>query len=103
MTMRAVVTICETPELTALPLLQRRIFFVWTVREMAASEWFMELLRDLKQLDLGDVLSISVHVTGHMPQPVSFLCCWPPTYCTCQALASSLTPQHPSHADTQPC
>ena len=78
MTMRAVATVCETPELTASPPLQRRIFFVWTVREMGASEWFMELLRDLKLLDLGDILSVSVHVTGHMPQQVGFLCCSPP-------------------------
>ena len=68
------------------PLLQRRIFFVWTVREMAASEWFMELLRDLKLLDFGDILSISVHVTGHMPQQVSFLCGQFPAWSTFQAL-----------------
>ena len=70
-TTRAVAAICEAPEQTVVPLLQRRIFFVWTVREMAASEWFMELLRDLKLLDFGGILSISVHVTGHMPQQVT--------------------------------
>ena len=79
----------STPELTALPPLQRRIFFVWIVREVAASEWFMELLRDLKLLDYGDILSVSVHVTGHMPQQVSFLCCWPSTWAIHQALQSS--------------
>ena len=81
--------ICETPELTALPPLQRRIFFVWTVREMAASEWFMELLRDLKLLDSGDILSVSVHVTGHMPQQVSLLGCWPSNQLIFQALEAA--------------
>ncbi|KAJ2502920.1 hypothetical protein GGH96_000656 [Coemansia sp. RSA 1972] len=45
----------------------KKVYFVWSCRDVQALEWFRDLLAALDMEDIGDILEIRTYLTGQLP------------------------------------
>ncbi|KAJ2628790.1 hypothetical protein H4R22_003694 [Coemansia sp. RSA 1290] len=45
----------------------KKVYFIWTCRDVQALEWFRDLLAALDMEDIGDILEMRTYLTGELP------------------------------------
>ncbi|KAJ2439347.1 hypothetical protein IWW46_004488 [Coemansia sp. RSA 2440] len=45
----------------------KKVYFVWSCRDVQALEWFRDLLAALDMEDIGDILEVRTYLTGQLP------------------------------------